>query len=125
MLTDDLKNQVKTALKDWQLNDGKDGIRTKLASMMSPSSFDASLLLQMIARTQTFNTLIKDAKTAGEVPSWVMPLTAAIAFEAVFHACAAFWLSSGNPTTAGTLEKSVEDFVDMQVSNFASCIGVA
>jgi hypothetical protein len=125
MLTNDLNKQVKDALKDWQLNLGKDAIRSKLMDMMNPSKFDTSLLLQMIARTQTFNTLITTAKTNGELPPWVMPLTAAIAFEAVFHTCAAFWLASGDPPAAGTLQKSVEDFVDMQVSNFASCIGAA
>jgi hypothetical protein len=124
-LTEKLNKQVKDALRDWQLNDGKDAIRSKVMDMMNPSKFDTSLLLQMIARTQTFNSLLSTAKTNGELPPWVMPLTAAIAFEALFHTCAAFWLASGDPPAPGTLAQSVEDFVDMQVSNFASCIGAA
>ena len=125
-LISDLKDEVKTRLIYWQANFGHSGLKDKIGDMVNPEKFDTELLLAMVSRMQDWRTLIKDAKDDGELSSFVMPLTAAIAFEAVFQMCASFWLTSGDPPpSAGTLKKSVEDFIDMQVGAFGKCIGAA
>ena len=123
MLRNDLTTQVIAELTYWEANYQRDGIRQKFADMLNPGTFDTFLLQAMFTRTQNFQGHIRNAKTNGEINSLIMPLPAAMAFEAVFHTIATYWLAAGDPTPPDVIRQSVLDFIDTQVDCFASFLG--
>lgn len=120
---DQLRTEIVDTLLYWQLNFGRDGIKQMMMQMADPSTTSTTLLEWMVARTSTYHSLIRDAKDAGNTHPWVMPLIAAMWFEAIFEGCAAAWLAAGDPDQPDELRPSVEDLIDFQVNLFCSMIG--
>ena len=120
-----LTDEVVNALKSWQINFGRSGIKDLMLQLLNPTTTHTQFLQWMLAREQTYYSIIKTAKSNGETHSWVIPIVAAMAFETMFDACAAFWLAAGDPPAPDQLRQSVLDFIDFQVGIFISTVGAS
>jgi len=118
-----LRNEVITTLKYWQINFGRSGIRQMMIDLLKPSSMHTQFLQWMVARDQTYYGIIKTAKNNGKTYPFVIPSIAALAFETMFDSCAAFWLAAGEPPAVDQLKPSVLDFIDFEVGVFTATVG--
>lgn len=62
-------------------------------------------------------------QTNGDIPAWVIPKAAAVAYVSTLATCVSFWAARGIPAPSDPLKPEVERFVEIQSKMFAASIG--
>lgn len=108
-----------------QKNEGREQIPDLLANLWDVRSNSVFLLMQWSAHRMYESTKqFRQARFTREVYSWVLPQTAALAFEGILDICVLYWLQDeGKPLPNHEFSPAVENFVISQVRLFACWIG--